>query len=97
MDPAATSKADSDDTGIIAVGKDATGNYYVLGDYTIHATPQGWGETAITAYHKHKANLIIGETNNCGEMVSHTIKTIDSNIPFTAVHASRGKAIRRSL
>ena len=27
-------------------------------------------------------------------MVEHTIKTIDSNIPFRAVHASRGKATR---
>lgn len=94
VDPAATSKAGSDDTGIIAAGKDGAGQYYVLGDYTLHDTPQKWGEAAITAYHKHKANLIVGETNQGGEMVEHTIKTIDSNIPFRAVHASRGKATR---
>lgn len=94
VDPAATSKAGSDDTGIIVAGKDGAGQYYVLGDYTLHDTPQAWGTAAITAYHKHKANLIIGETNNGGEMVEHTIKTIDSNIPFRAVHASRGKATR---
>ena len=94
VDPAATSKAGSDDTGIIAAGKDGAGQYYVLGDYTLHDTPRKWGEAAITAYHKHKANLIVGETNQGGEMVEHTIKTIDSNIPFRAVHASRGKATR---
>lgn len=94
VDPAATSKTGSDDTGIIVAGKDDNGHYYVLGDYTIHDTPQAWGTAAITAYHKHKANLIIGETNNGGEMVEHTLKTIDPTIPFKAVHASRGKATR---
>lgn len=94
VDPAATSKAGSDDTGIIAAGKDDKGQYYVLGDYTVHDTPQKWGEAAITAFHKHKANVIIGETNNGGEMVAHTLKTIDPKIPFQAVHASRGKATR---
>lgn len=94
VDPAATSKDGSDDTGIIAAGKDDNGHYYVLGDHTVHDTPQKWGEAAITAYHKHKANAIIGETNNGGEMVAHTLKTIDSKVPFQAVHASRGKATR---
>jgi predicted phage terminase large subunit-like protein len=94
VDPAATSKAGSDDTGIVVSGMDERGHYYVLGDYTIHETPQKWGEAAITAYHKHEANMIVGETNNGGEMVEHTLKTIDSNIPFKAVHASRGKATR---
>jgi phage terminase large subunit-like protein len=65
-----------------------------LGDYTVHDTPQKWGNAAITAFHKHQANKIVGETNNGGEMVERTLKTIDSNIPFKAVHASRGKATR---
>jgi len=94
VDPAATSKAGSDDTGIIAAGKSKDGHFYILGDYTCHLTPQGWGEAAITAYHKHEANLIVGETNNGGDMVEHTIKTIDSKIPFKSVHASRGKTLR---
>jgi len=94
VDPAATSKAGSDDTGIIAAGKSKDGHFYILEDYTVHDTPQKWGNAAITAYHKHQANKIIGETNNGGEMVEHTLKTIDSNIPFKAVHASRGKATR---
>jgi phage terminase large subunit-like protein len=94
VDPAATSKAGSDDTGIVAAGMDGRGHYYVLGDYTIHDTPQMWGYAAITAFHKHQANLIVGETNNGGEMVEHTIRTIDPKIPFRSVHASRGKAVR---
>jgi predicted phage terminase large subunit-like protein len=94
VDPAATSKAGSDNTGIIAAGKSKDGHFYILDDCTCHLTPQGWGEAAITAYHKHEANVIIGETNQGGEMVQHTLKTIDPKIPFKAVHSSRGKSIR---
>ena len=65
-----------------------------MGDYTVHDTPKKWGEAAITAYHKHQANKIVGETNNGGDLVEHTLKTIDPNVPFKAVHASRGKATR---
>ena len=94
VDPSATSKAGSDDTGIIAAGKSKDGHFYVLGDYTCHLTPQGWGEAVLTAYHKHEANMVIGETNQGGEMVQHTLKTIDPKIPFKAVHSSRGKSTR---
>jgi len=94
VDPAATSNAGSDDTGIIAAGKSKEGHFYILGDYTCHLTPQGWGEAVITAFYKHEANTIIGETNQGGEMVQHTLKTIDPKIPFKAVHSSRDKSIR---
>lgn len=94
VDPAATSKKGSDDTGIVVVGRGIDGEGYVLGDYTCHETPQRWGETVITAYHRHEANIIIGETNNGGEMVERNLHVIDPSVPFEAVHASRGKAIR---
>jgi len=94
VDPAATSKKGSDDTGIIVVGRGVNGDGYVLGDYTCHETPQKWGEAVITAYHKHEANIVIAEVNNGGEMVERNLMVIDSTIPFKAVTASRGKAIR---
>jgi phage terminase large subunit-like protein len=36
----------------------------------------------------------VGEVNNGGDLVERNIKAVDSKIPFKAVHASRGKAIR---
>jgi phage terminase large subunit-like protein len=94
VDPAVTSREGSDDTGIIIAGKGTDGHGYVLGDYTIHDTPKRWAEAAITAYNRHEANVIVGETNNGGDLVEMNIKTVDTSIPFKAVHASRGKAIR---
>jgi phage terminase large subunit-like protein len=94
VDPAVTSKAGSDDTGIIVAGKGTDGHGYVLGDYTCHDTPQKWGEAVITAYNRHEANLVVGEVNNGGDLVEMNIRAINPTIPFRSVHASRGKAIR---
>jgi len=94
VDPAATSKSGSDDTGIVVAGIDKRSHGYVLGDYTCHTTPQKWAQEVIAAYHKHSADRIVGETNNGGEMVEHTLRTVDPGIPFKAVHASRGKQTR---
>ena len=94
VDPAVTSKEGSDDTGIIVAGKGANGHGYVLGDYTVHDTPKKWAEAAITAYHKHEANTVVGEVNQGGDLVEMNIRAVDTSIPFDSVHASRGKAIR---
>lgn len=94
VDPAVTSKSGSDDTGIVVAGIDKRMHGYILGDYTCHTTPQKWAQEVIAAYHKHSADRIVGETNNGGEMVEHTLRTVDPGIPFKAVHASRGKQTR---
>ena len=94
VDPAVTSKEGSDDTGIIVAGKGANGYGYVLGDYTVHDTPKKWAEAAITVYHKHEANTVVGEVNQGGDLVEMNIRAVDTSIPFDSVHASRGKAIR---
>jgi phage terminase large subunit-like protein len=51
-------------------------------------------ETAISAYRTHRADRIVAEVNNGGEMVEATLRMVDPNVPFTAVRASRGKVTR---
>ncbi len=97
IDPEATSTEESNETGIIVagiakVGRDYHG--YILADLTIRGSPDQWGTAAIAGYNKNKANLIVAEVNNGGDMVGHVIKTIDKNLPFKAVHATRGKYTR---
>ena len=55
-----------------------------------------WAQAAITAYHKYKADCIVAEVNQGGEMVELTIKTIPEarNIRISKVNASRGKQTR---
>lgn len=94
IDPAASSNSEADDTGIIVAGLGTDGYGYVLADRTVHEDPEGWGRAAVDAYREYRADRIVGEVNNGGEMVGHVISTIDPTIPFKKVHASRGKALR---
>ncbi len=94
VDPAVTSGEDSDDTGIITGGISAAGHYYILGDNTIHGTPNEWGSEVVKAYNRHKGDRVVGEVNNGGDLVESNLRHIDKNISFSSVHASRGKLIR---
>ena len=91
---ATTSEASSDETGIIAVGRGQDQRGYVLGDESGRHRPEEWARKAIALYHYWKADCIIAETNNGGEMVEAVIRTQAPNVPFRAVHASRGKVTR---
>jgi len=94
IDPAVTSKDDSDETGIVVVGKDEFGHAYVLEDCSIKGTPDEWGRAAIQAMNRHQADRIIAEVNQGGDMVRYVLETIDKNVPVKMVRASRGKVSR---
>lgn len=94
IDPAVTSGEDSDDTGIIVGGLSYEGHVYVLEDATCHVSPDAWARIAVDAYERRRADRIIGEVNNGGELVETVLRTVDASIPYTAVHASRGKRVR---
>lgn len=91
VDPSATSTGD--EAGVITAAS-AYGDYWIISDDSIQASPQGWASAAIAAYHRLNADLIVAESNNGGEMVQQVIKNIDPNVRVMLVHASRGKATR---
>lgn len=91
VDPSATSTGD--EAGVIGAGK--VGDMgYVLEDVTIQGSPLTWATAAVTLYHKLKADRIVAEANNGGEMVATVIHQVDENVPVKLVNASRGKATR---
>lgn len=94
IDPAASSNEDSDENGIIVAGVDEGGYGYVLEDASGIMSPNEWGQRAIDLYRKWSADTIIGEVNNGGEMIEAVLRGIDTNIPFKAMRASRGKVAR---
>lgn len=94
IDPATTSNKGSDDTGIVVAGIDSNGQGYVLEDLTCHVSPHQWAEVAIKAYHRWGADRIIAETNQGGDMVETTLRTVDRNVAYLGIHASRGKQAR---
>ena len=94
VDPAATSADTSDEAGIVVAGKDAGRHGYTLGDYTRRGTPMQWATEAVSAFHRHKANMIVAEANNGGEMVSTIIRSVDPSVPVKLVWAAEGKRTR---
>jgi phage terminase large subunit-like protein len=94
VDPATTSKATSNLTGIVVAGVGADGLGYVLADISGRYTPDEWGKIAVKAYQDFRADSIVAEGNQGGEMVVFTIKTVNENVPVKIVHASRSKQAR---
>ncbi len=86
--------ADNDAIGIIVAGLGTDGNAYLLEDCTVKAGPATWGNVAVTAFDRWKADTIVGETNFGGDMVRHVIQTARARTPFIKVTASRGKVQR---
>jgi phage terminase large subunit-like protein len=87
----------SDEVGIVVVGLGMDNRCYVLEDASDRYAPggpDGWGQKVVTLYKRWRADMVVAEANFGGAMVQNTIGTIDKNVPFKEVHASRGKAVR---
>lgn len=91
LDPAVTSKESSDETGIIVVAKTICGKGVVLDDESGIYTPSQWATKAILLYEKHQAHAILAEINQGGDMIEHTLKSINSHIIFKGVRAKNSK------
>ena len=94
IDPAVTSKTESDMTGLIVAGIDVNGIGYVLEDATDRYSPAEWAAKAISLYQEYSADRIVAERNQGGDMVRRTLEAEDEAVPIRLVHASRGKMAR---
>jgi predicted phage terminase large subunit-like protein len=93
IDPAGTSKARSDETGIIVAGKRGR-DLYVLADASGKYTPSGWAKKATDLYEHWQADAIIAENNYGGEMVRSTLLNEQAAVRIKEVNSRRGKLIR---
>jgi phage terminase large subunit-like protein len=94
IDPAVTNTDDSDETGIVVDGIGVDGRGYTLADLSGRMGPMDWARRAVRAYHDYKADVIVAEANNGGDLVSTVLAQVDPNVPVVLVHASRGKRTR---
>ncbi len=94
IDPAVSTGPRSAETGIVVAGIGADGIGYVLADRSGRFRPEEWASRAISAFRAHRADRIVGEVNNGGDLVEATLRAVDASLPFRAVSASRGKRIR---
>ncbi|KKL23863.1 hypothetical protein LCGC14_2421140 [marine sediment metagenome] len=84
--------------GIVVAGRGRDGHYYVTRDVSLRGSPDVWSDIALSVYESEKADKMIGEVNFGGDMVESTIKktaeTLNKNVNYMNVRASRGKAVR---
>jgi predicted phage terminase large subunit-like protein len=94
IDPAVTGNENSDETGIVVAGRGVDERFYILDDRSLRGSPDTWAQAAVSAFNEWKADRIVAEVNNGGDLVEKVIRTIDRSVPYTPVRASRGKILR---
>lgn len=102
IDPAISVGENADETGIIVAAKafcrkcnSPEPHAFVLHDGSLKkALPETWARQAVKLYHHYKADRLVPEKNQGGEMVTLTIKTADRHVNVRPVVASRGKTTR---
>ncbi|HYD73927.1 MAG TPA: terminase family protein [Candidatus Binatia bacterium] len=68
---------------------------YVLEDASAHGlSPLHWAARAVDAARRWKANAIVAEANQGGDMVKAVLSQADPPCPVRLVHASQGKRAR---
>lgn len=83
------------ETGIVVCGR-RKNKGHLLDDRSLYAHPSVWAQAVVDAYHDWRADYIVAEKNNGGELVRLTIQSVPGarNIPVKLVSASRGKYTR---
>jgi phage terminase large subunit-like protein len=81
--------------GVVTDGPPSDWRAFVIEDASVRgASPAGWAEAALEAFHRHDADRLVAEVNQGGDLVETVIRQIDPIVPYRAVRASRGKVAR---
>jgi phage terminase large subunit-like protein len=101
VDPAVSSGDESAEWGIVCVAEGASPSgqewpphYYVLDDLSGRYTPNDAAKVVVSSYKAYKADRIVAEVNNGGDLVEAILRNVDHAFAYKAVHASRGKLTR---
>jgi predicted phage terminase large subunit-like protein len=94
LDPSISTGADADECGIVVAGISGDGHGYVLEDASGKMAPVDWARRAVALYRQWGADRLVGEGNQGGAMCETVVRTVDKNISFKLVYASRGKLAR---
>lgn len=94
VDPPVTGGARSDACGIVVAGRMGAGAA-VLEDLSFRpAPPLAWARRAVAAFHAWRADAVVVEVNQGGDLVRALLAQVDPDVPVRPVRASRGKWLR---
>ncbi|KLI65257.1 ATP-binding protein [Aurantiacibacter marinus] len=93
VDPPASARGD--ECGIVVAGVTAEGQAHVLDDASFaRASPEQWARKVSAVCETWKADRVVAEANQGGDMVASVLRAADCQMPIKLVHASRGKSAR---
>lgn len=96
VDPSTTGGENSDEAGIVAVGRGVDGHGYVLADGTVRGSPLVWAQAAWELAFDVEAEALVVEDNQGGEMCEVTLQAAWPQVSARYVQAGRLRpAIRR--
>jgi phage terminase large subunit-like protein len=93
-DPKVSSDPNSNEWGLIIGGLGEDGHAYVFDDRSLDKSTHACGEAAVKAYKDFNADRLVAEVNNGGDLVEDLMRSIDPNVSYRGVHASKGKFSR---
>ena len=98
VDPAMKAGEDHDESGIVVAGEgpgpDGELHAYIIDDRSFRGTPNQVMQQVAAAVAKWQADCVVLETNQGGQWVRDTLRTVDSGIPVREVHAMKSKVLR---
>jgi phage terminase large subunit-like protein len=93
VDPPASAGGDA--CGIVVCGLGEDGIGYVLADHSVGGLrPEGWARRVAAAAAAWKAQKVVAEKNQGGDMVASVLRAVDVALPVKLVSATIGKAAR---
>jgi phage terminase large subunit-like protein len=93
VDPPASKR--SGRCGIVVAGLGRDDIAYVLADGSVsEVRPAEWAAVAIALYRRFRADALVAEVNQGGDMVAAVMREVDAGVPVKSVRATRGKWLR---
>jgi len=104
IDPAASTRANVDPTGMVAAARGVDDRIYVLGSRKGIWAPQVWAENALDLRAEVGATVVVAERNRGGDMVRSVVELVAEKrarargtvaaVRVEEVQATQGKAVR---
>jgi len=93
VDPPASAGGDACGIIVGALGEDGVAR--IAADLSVERpTPERWARAVARAADIWKADRVVAEANQGGDMVASVLRAAEVTLPLRLVHASRGKAAR---
>lgn len=91
---AASETSANSECGIVAAGLGDDGEYYLLDDWSLSASPDRWALRVSNVALMWDADCVVAEGNQGGDLVRHVLHTVNPDLPVRTVHAQVSKQAR---